>query len=415
MKTDLPAVRSTDDAPVPATLVPDDDTGPVIGLVDVAIWIGRGKRLIAGVVLGAAVLAVGVALLLPNEYTGRVTLLPPAQQQAGGAAAALAALGALGGMAGGLAAKTPDELYVSLLRSESVLRALDERFKLRERYDVETFVELRKAVVGPIRISADRKTGVISVEVDDEDPRFAADLANAHQVELMKVLSRLAVSEAQQRRLFFEQQLALTKDNLVKAEQAFRELQERTGVIVLDKQAEAMLVGAAQVRAQIAEREVQLRVLRSGATAQNPDVIRLGSEVAALRAELARMETTSRGSSAVDLPVGKLPEAGIEYVRARRELKIQEALLEGLMRQFELARLDEAKEGPILQVVDAAIPPDRKSKPARSLIVLAAALAALLVSVSFVVGREYLRLARSVDPGADGAWRDLIGAWRLRR
>ncbi|MCU0773431.1 MAG: Wzz/FepE/Etk N-terminal domain-containing protein [Ideonella sp.] len=400
----------------PGALPPEVDDGPMVGLVDLLTWLGEGKRLIAIAVAAAAALSVVVALLLPNEYTARATMLPPGSQQQGGSAAALAALGALGGLAGGLAAKTPDELYVSLLRSDSVVRALDERFKLRQRYEVDTVVELKLALQQAVRVSADRKSGVIAVEVDDEDPAFAAELANAHAEELMIVLGRLAVSEAQQRRMFFEQQLARTKENLVKAEQEFRALQERSGVIVLDKQAEAMLVGAAQVRAQIAEREVQLRVLRASATAQNPDVLRLASEIAALRSELARMESPGRGNggSAVDLPVGQLPAAAIEYVRARRELKIQETLLESMVRQYEIAKLDEAKDGPVLQTVDRALPPDRKSKPKRALIVMASVMAALLASALFVISRAYLRLARAQDPSAEAAWSGLLRAWRWR-
>jgi len=199
---------------------------------------------------------------------------------------------------------------------------------------------------GSVRISWDKKSGVISVEVDDKAPQFAADLANAHSVELMKVLSRLAVSEAQQRRVFYEQQLKDTKEHLIKAEQDLRSVQEKSGVIVLDKQAEALIGGAAQLRALIAEREVQLKVMRTGATEQNPDVLRLSSELRALRGELARMESTQPGNpgSAVDMPVGKLPEAAIDYVRARRELKLQETLLEGIVRQYEIAKLDEAKQ-----------------------------------------------------------------------
>ncbi len=211
---------------------------------------------------------------------------------------------------------------------------------------------------------------MISVEVDDKDAKFAADLANAHEPEVTKLLGRLAVSEAQLRRVFFEKQLQETKENLVKAEQSLQAVQEKSGVIVLDKQAEALISGAALVRAQISEREVQLHVLRTSATDQNPAVMRLNSELRGMRAELARMESSQGGApgSAVDLPVGRLPEAAVDYVRARRELKLQETLLEGMVRQYEIAKLDEAKEGPALQCAGRRrhVPPDRKSKPVRS-------------------------------------------------
>ena len=395
----------------------DEDSGPRVSLVDLLTWLGQGKRAVAIGTAAATIAAIVIALLLAPVYTARTTLLPPGSQQQGGSAAALAALGALGGLAGGVAAKTPDELYVALLKSDSVIRALDERFDLKKRYEAKSFEVLRKTISKFVRISSDKKSGVITVEVDDEAPQFAADLANGHSAELMKVLSRLAVSEAQQRRVFYEQQLKDTKEHLIKAEQALRGVQEKSGVIVLDKQAEALIGGAAQLRALIAEREVQLKVLRTGATEQNPDVMRLSSELRALRGELARMESNQGGNpgSVVDMPVGRIPEAAIDYVRARRELKLQETLLEGIVRQYELAKLDEAKEGPALQQVDKALPPDYKSKPSRALIVLTGLLLGLLGSSAWVIVRRYAMLAREQDPASAEAWLKLKRSWRLRR
>ncbi len=408
------------DSNLPLAVVDADvDDGPEIGLVELLTWLGEAKRGIAAVTLVAALAALAVALLLPPKFTARVSMLPPASQQQGGAAGALAALGALGGLAlgGGLVPKSPDEMYVALLKSDSVQRALDERLNLRDRWDVETYEELRKTFPEFVRISTEKKAGVINVEVDDREPKFAAALANAYTDEITRLMSRLAVTEAQHRRQFFDQQLRDTKDRLVKAEQHMREVQEKSGVIVLDKQAEALIGAAAMVRAQIAEREVLLKVMRTSATEQNPDVQRILAELRALRAELARMESSQAGTpgSVVDLPVGKLPEAAIEYVRARRELKVQEALLEAMLRQYEIAKLDEAKEAPGLQVVDAALPPDRKSKPARAVIVLASTLLAFLLACVFVATRRYMALTRSADPARAAAWEQLAHAWRWRR
>jgi uncharacterized protein involved in exopolysaccharide biosynthesis len=394
-----------------------EDLGPSVGLVDLLTWIGEAKRRVAAVTLAATSLSLGYALMLPPQFTARTTLLPPASQQSGGASAALAALGALGGLSGGLSAKTPDELFVALLKSDSVIRALDARFDLKARYELKTFEALRKSLPDRVRVTSDRKSGVISVEVDDKEPKFAAALANAHADEIRSLLGRLAVSEAQLRRVFFEQQLKETKENLVKAELGLRTVQEKSGVIVFDKQAEALITGVAQLRAMIAEREVQLKVLRTSATGENPDVIRLNSELAAMRLELARMESSraNPGGSAVDIPVGKLPEAAIDYVRARRELKLQETLLESMVRQFEIAKLDEAKEGPVLQQVDVALPPDRKSKPARALIVVAGTMFALFASLIVIVWRRYAALVRESDPQHAAAWQAMTRAWRWRR
>ena len=402
--------------PVDAPAAPAADAVPTIGMADLLTWLGEGKRLIGTVTIAVALVALVYALLTPFVFTARTTLLAPNQQPTPGSAA-LAALGSLGGLTGGLVAKSPDELYVALLKGDSVQRALIDRFKLKEHYRVETYETLRKVLPNYIRVAADKKSGLIAVEVDDESPKFAADLANAHADEVRKVLGRLAVSEAQLRRAFFENQLKETKENLVRAEQALQVTQEKSGMIVLDKQAEALIGGAAQVRAQITEREVQLKVLRTSATEQNPDVMRLNSELRALRAELARMESTqgSAVASPVEMPVGRIPAASIDYVRARRELKLQETLLESMVRQYEIAKLDEAKEGPILQQVDVALPPDRKSKPSRALIVLVATALALLASSAYVVLRRYNAFMREHDPGSAAAWERLAQAWRLRR
>jgi tyrosine-protein kinase Etk/Wzc len=405
-------------SPTPEQTLPGlaADAGAPVSVVELLTWLGAGKRLVIGVTVVAAVLSLLAALWLPPIYTARTSVLPPGSQQSSGSAAALAALGNLGGLAGGLAGtKTTDELYVSLLRSDSVVRALDARYQLQKRYEVKNFEALRKAMPRITRVSSDKKSGVISIEVDDEDAAFSAELANAHVTELSSVLSRLAVSEAQQRRVFFEQQLVAINDRLVAAETRLREVQERSGVIVLDKQAEALIGGAARVKAQISEQEVRLRVLRTGATAQNPDVRRLESELAGLRAELSRMEANQggRSGSTVDLPVGKIPAAAIDYVRARRDLKLQETLLESVVRQLELAKLDEAKEGPLLQAIDKAMPPDYKSKPSRAGIVLISCLAAFLLSAAWVVSRAYGAKRRADDPATLAQARALRRAWGL--
>lgn len=400
----------------------DLDDGPAVNLLDLLTWLGEGKRVVAAVTGLAIVASLAYAFTTDLIFTARTTLLPPSSQQQSSSAAALAALGSLGGLAGGIAAKTPDELYVNLLKSDTVQRALATRFDLYKRYKVESYEVMRTTVPRYVRVSSDKKSGVITLEVDDRDPKFAAELANAYSAELTRLLSRLAVSEAQQRRVFFDQQLKDTKENLVKAEQALRSVQEKSGMIVLDQQAEAIIKAVAELKTKIIEREVRLKVMRTSTTAQNPDVQLLTSELSALRSELARMETSvplsAKAASApggIDIPIGKLPAAAIDYVRAAREVKFQETMLASMLRQYEVAKLDEAKEGPVLQQVDVAQPPDRKSKPSRALIVLGATLAALLVSSIFVILRRYRALLREQDPEAAQAWERMAAAWRLRR
>lgn len=407
---------------------PSEDEGPQISLVEMLTWLGESKRLIAGVTLVAAVVGVAAAFLLPKSFTATTTLLPPAGQQQGNSSAALAALGNLGALApAGLAPKTPDELYVNLLKSDSVTRALATKFDLYKRYDANSHFILRKVFPTYVHVSADKKSGVVTVEVNDRDPKFAADLANAHLIEITKLMDRLAVSEAKQRRLFFEQQLKETKDKLITAEQTLKAVQEKSGMIVLDKQAEEIIRSVAKLRTRISEREVSLRLLQSATTSENPDVRLLVLELAALRKELAQMESVATAADAatpvtkqasgvaIDIPVGKLPAAAVDYTRAAREVKFQEAMLTSLLRQFETAKLDEAKDGTGLQQVDVAMPPDRHSTPKRSLVMAGITLLGLIGSSLFVVWRRYRARVRQQDPNQNQAMSRLSQAWRLRR
>lgn len=374
--------------PMTATNAPVTNPPPQedeINLLDLLIVLAKHKKLILGLPFAAALLAAAVSLLMPNVYTATARILPPQQGQST-ASAMLGQLGALVGAAGGsLGLKNPNDLYVGMLRSRTVADRLIERHKLQERYAQQTLVETRKALEEASAISAG-KDGIIAIEVDDEDPKFAAELANAYVDELQRLNQTLAVTEAAQRRLFFERQLKQTKDSLTQAEVELKKVQQATGVVQLDAQGKAAIEAVAALRAQIAAREVELAAVRTFATEQNPDYQRLIQELAGLRGQLARFE---RGGETSALPsAGKLTEAGLDYVRKLREVKYQETVFELLARQFEAAKLDEARNASLIQVLDKAVPPDLKSKPRRALIVLLAALTAGFVAVILAFMRE---------------------------
>lgn len=389
---------------------------PEVQLLDLLTWLGERKALLLTSALAGALLATALAFWLPDTYTARASMVPPQQQgSSSGAAAAVAALGALGGLAASLGTKSPDELYATVLTSNSVVQALDQRFQLRDRYGVDGLTRLKTTLGEMVKVTPEKKAGVITIDVKDADPVFAATLANAHIEELAKVLDRLALTEAQQRRDFYEKRLDATKKDLIKADQDFQRLQENSGMLVIDKQAEALLSAIARVRAQVVEREVQLRVLLGTATPQNPDVQRLQAEVAAMRIELKRMENAqdSRGDS-VGTPAGRFPAVAGDYVRARREIKFQETLIETLLKQYELAKLDVAREGPAIQVVDQATPPDRKSGPKRGLIILGGLLIGLGLGAAWIVLRRYVAWSIAQDPQGAQSWSALRRAWGLR-
>lgn len=372
----------------------DDDEA---SLLDFLIVLAKHKKFIAGVTLGAAIVSAAVSLLLPNIYTGTAKVLPPQQSQST-AAMLLGQLGGLAGLAGGsVGIKNPNDLYVGMLKSRTVADNIIGRFDLQRLYDQETMVETRKEFASNSSITTG-KDGLINIEFDDEDPKRAAAVANAYVEELDKLTQSLAVTEAAQRRLFFERQLKQAKDDLSNAEVALKVTQEQTGLIKLDDQGRAIIEAVAALRGQISAKEVELRAMRTFTTEHNPDYVRVRQQLAGLRAELTKLERAQIGGGGdILLPTGQVPAAGLEYVRKFRDVKYQEAIFELLAKQFEAAKIDEAKEAAIIQVVDQAIAPDRKSKPKRALIVIGVTLAAGFLAFIWAFARE-ARERASRDP-----------------
>ena len=380
-----------------------------ISLLDLATALGEEKATLFAIPLITTLVAVVVSLLMTPIFTAKTVVMPPQQQQSG-AAAALASLGGLAGLAGlggGGGLKSPDEMYVAFLGSEGMQNRIIAELKLQERYEAKTLTDARAALKGQVRFASEKKSGLLSIEADDKDPAFAAELANRHVVELRAMLGRLAVTEAQQRRQFYEQQIQQTQDKLALAEVAFRAAKEKSGMQVTSVLAETGVRASAELRGQIASREVQLQAMSRFATAQNPETQRIASELAALRSQLNKTEQGSGESKAAASPLHQ------EAVKSFRDVKVQEAMLEVLIRQYELARVDEAKEGPLIQQVDVAMPPERKSKPKRAVIVLVAAFAGLFLGVLVAFVRRALKKAQS-DPASAGQWLALKKAWSLR-
>jgi tyrosine-protein kinase Etk/Wzc len=387
----------------PASNVVEDDE---ISLIDLAISLGEEKKTLFALPTLFGAIAIAVAFFMTPIFTAKTVMMPPQQQQSS-AASALASLGALAGIAGSAAGiKSPDEMYVAFLQSVTLQNALIEKFKLQERLKAQTLSDARLALKGMVRISADKKSGLISIEVDDKDPDFAAQLANAHVEQLRLMLAKLAVTDAQQRRVFFEQQMLKTQDALAQAEAEFRAAKESSGMQVTAVIAEAGVRASAELRAQIAAREVQLQAMSRFATAQNPELQRISSELSAMRAQLAKQEQGGGGDS-------KATPTQQAAIKAYREIKAREAMMGVLVTQYESARVDEAKEGPLVQQVDVATAPERKSKPKRAIIVIVATLAGLFLGVLVAFMRQALKKGAK-DPETAERFSQLKRAWSLR-
>lgn len=383
-----------------------EDQEDEISLMDLAIALGEEKKTILKIALGATVFAVVSSLQMTPIFTAKTVIMPPQQQQSG-AASAVASLGALAGLAGGAAGiKSPDEMYVAFLQSESLQNALIEKLALKERLNATIMQDARNALKGGVRVTSDKKSGLISIEVDDKEPEFAAKLANAHVEELRNLMGRLAVTDAQQRRVFYEQQIRKTQEELANAEAQFRNAKAESGMQVTAVMAETGLRATAELYAQIASKEVQLQAMGRFATQQNPEVQRVAGELSALRTQLAKMERGTGGAEQTS-PTQQIA------VKAYRDIKAREAMLGVMIAQYESARVDEAKEGPLIQQLDVASVPERKSKPKRAQTVFVAAFAGLFAGVLFAFLRRAWRKVAD-EPQKKEQLQRLQAVWRWK-
>jgi uncharacterized protein involved in exopolysaccharide biosynthesis len=354
-------------------------------LIDVLIVVAKHKKTIGWVTAGAAALSVAVSLALPNVYKATAKLMPPQQSQ-GGAAALIAQLGGVANMAAGVAGlKNPNDLYVGMLQSRTVADHIIARFKLKDVYDVDSLERARKALDDNTVVRSG-KDGLITIEVEDKNQKLVAPLTNAYAEELLKLTKVLAVTEAGQRRLFFEQQLELAKNNLASAEMKLKGGLDTHGVISVDAESRGLLVTVARLRAEVSAKEIEINSMRPFVTVENPDFKRADEELKSLRAELSKLENGRKGDG-VDQESGVTP-AGLANIKILRDVKYFQMLYELLAKQYELARLDEAKDVATIQVLDTAVEPERKFKPRRSIIVIVSTLLAFAAAVGWAFMTE---------------------------
>lgn len=368
----------------------DEDDEDQVNLLDAAIVLARHKKVVFGVPVLAGILAAGLSLMQPNIFTASARIIPPQQ---GGTSSATAILSQLGGVLGGAAGavRGPNDLYIGMLKSRTVADNLIQRFDLMKPGAYPS--QVRAGLEGVTNIIAG-KEGIVTIEVDDRDPARAAEIANAYVDELLKLTRVLAVTEASQRRLFFERQFELARDNLSKAEVALRQAMEKGGLVQVEGQGRAFIEMSARLRGQISAKEVQISGMRTFAADRNPELMAAQNELAALKVELSKMEGVTE--SAVDKSRDK-SDRGIDNLRLYRDVKYFEAIYELLAKQFELAKIDEARDSAVVQVLDKAIPPDRKSKPRRTVSVLLTVAATFFAALLWAFLAEAWARAR-LDP-----------------
>jgi tyrosine-protein kinase Etk/Wzc len=367
---------------------------------DSLIVLAKRKSFIFKFVGIAVILAIITVFLLPKTYTANAVIMPPQQNQSMALTAMASQLGPLAAMAGkDLGLRNPNDIYIAMLRSRTVEDALIDRFSLMSVYSLygkKLRIDARHRLEDRTEITTE-KGGTISIFVQDRDPQRAADLANSYVNELEKLTKTLNVTEASKRRLFFEREVKMQNEELANAEVAFKQTEEKTGLILLDSQSRAMIGSLTSLRAAIAAKEVQVQMMRSFATSENPDMVMADQELATMRAQLERVERGQGKRSIADVPLENVPTAGLEYVRKYRDVKYHEALFELLAKQYEAAKIDEARDALIVQQLDKALRPEKHSWPKRFIAVLVATILALLLAIMAAFYLENLERANE-DP-----------------
>lgn len=344
--------------------------------LDVLLIVTQRKKLVTIVTAICAGIALILAFALPPSYTATVIILPPQGNTSMSSMLASQPAGvgsAVSGMAGSmLGMKNINDMYVSVLKSRTVEDAVIQRYGLQSEYRNAYLAETRKALERHTKIDGSTKDGLIRLNFSDRNSNRAAEIANGYIEQFRDLSEHLAITEASQRRVVFENQLEKTKIDLENADEALKRTQLSTGMVQVDGQARAMIESAARLRAQIVAKEVQIEAMRSYAGDENPALTQAQTELDGLREQFNKL-VGSKGGSADDLflPKGEVPQARLEYVRRLRDVKYYEAIFDVLAKQLELAKLDETREGALIQIVDPAVPPEQKSFPKRGLFTLA--------------------------------------------
>jgi len=367
----------------------------------------KWRRLVIRSAAAIAVLGCLTTWLLPNHYTATVVLLPP-QSGGAGASSSAAMMAQLGGMSalassgGGMGIKNPNDQQIALLKSRTVVDAMINRFHLQDLYCRKYLSSTRKSWEHHTIAENSIKDGLIRLSVTDRDPLRAAQMANGWVEEYQHFTATLAISEASQRRLFYERQLKIAHEDLVRAEEDMKETEQRTGVIDIEGQSRTLIASAAILRGQLAAKQVEIRAMREFAADGNPDLQRAEQEMSGLEGQLAALDASNdRSSGDLIAPKGTVTQAALDYARALREVKYRETIQDLLTRQYEGARVDEARQGALVQVVDPALVPDRPTFLYRIWITIAVLIVAFPLGILVAYAAEFMAMTIKVRSSSE--------------
>lgn len=359
--------------------------------IELMVVLARRKRFMAAATGIGMLAAAIVSLLLPIRYSSTATIMTPRETSSltalitNNSQLANANLSSLASLTGpGMFMRNPNDLYIGFLQSRPVADAIIDQFGLMKLYRSADRTAARVTLAKRTQILS-QKSGLIAISVTDSDKKRAAAMATAYIAQLRLLTQSMALSEASQRRLFYEDQLKQAKDDVVKAEFAFQQVEQKSGIVQVNAQTAAMITGLAGLRAQITAKEVEVQSLRSYSTDRNPQVELAESELASLRQQMAIQEQRNPSKKPFDIGLGDIPTASLEYLTAEHELQYRQTLFDLLLKLYDSARLDEAKEAAVIQTVEPATEPDRRSSPKRALITLCGLFIGFLVGCAIAL------------------------------
>lgn len=357
-----------------------------VSLLDFLLALAKHKRKLITVPLVSALIAGAVSFALPNVYMASTTMMPPQQPQSG-AAALLSQLGGVAGAVAGSAGAAKGDLYIGMLKSDTVADKLIAKFNLKQSYETDSQEKARKILEKNTKITSG-KDGLILIAVEDKDKKRVAAMANAYVAELSDLTKVLAVTDAAKRRVFFENEFKVAKNNLAEAEMALKGSLDTNGVISVDSESRAIVETVARLRAQTSAKEIQLNSMAAFVTTNNPEYKKVQQELFSLRAELSKLENGRVNEDLGENKSTKFPAAGLANIKLLRDVKYYQMLYELLAKQYEIARIDEAKDPSVIQVLDPALEPENKYSPKRPLIAIVAFFLAFIATIGWAIARE---------------------------
>ncbi len=383
--------------------------GNEINLIELLVIIIKYRWMIIGFTLLASILTVIYSLKLPNIYKATAKIFPPAKESSSLNALASQLPGGMASIASGaLGIKDPSELYIGMLRSHAINDKIIEKFDLMKVYEATHINEVRGIVEGNSSFEADKKSGIISISVEDESPERAAGIANEYVNLLRGLNNKINLTSAQKERIFLEQRLKIAKDELVTAQENFKKFQQENKAIDIYVQGKSVMEAGASLQGLIIESEVELKSLQTLLSPDSARIRALKEKIKELKKQLKGIEgnnnillsDSDNISSKFYTPISDIPAISVKYADLFREVKIQETLFEILIKQYELAKINEARESSNIQVLDLAEVPGKNEiiRPKRRRMIMIVSFSAFFLSIFLAFFIEWIKKINQNDP-----------------